>query len=101
MSTFLHIWCKSNTSRIVKTCPFHFLVDNYGDSLDVMFPQFPNNFLPFPIVFPYVSFSVSTISSGISAVSFSVSPVSYFRFCVESIHLLFRKRHMYQRGTCI
>ena len=39
-----------------------FLRDYYGDSLDVMFPQFPNHFLPFPMVFPHVSPSVSTVS---------------------------------------
>ena len=44
------------------------------DSLDVMFPRFPNCFLPFPLVFPHVSPNVSTVS-------FGISPVSYFRFC--------------------
>ena len=38
---FLRFWFKLNTHRIVKTCPFCFLRDSYGDSLDVMFPQFP------------------------------------------------------------
>ena len=37
-------------------------------------------FLPFPMVFPHVSPSVSTISSGVSTVSAQCSPVSYFRF---------------------
>ena len=47
MSRYLRIWCKLNTFRIVKTCPFHFLAEFYGDFLDVMFPQFSNHFLPF------------------------------------------------------
>ena len=69
MSKFLEFWCKTNTRGVVKTCLFRFLHDYYGDSLDVMFPQFPNHFLPFPMVFPHVSPSVSTISPGVSAVS--------------------------------
>ena len=69
MSRFLQFWCKSNTRGIVKNSPFRFLRDYYGDSLDVMFPQFPNHFLPFPMMFPHVSPSVSTISSGVSTVS--------------------------------
>ena len=71
---FLRFWFKLNTHRIVKTCPFCFLRDSYGDSLDVMFPQFPNHFLLFPMVFLYVSPSVSTISSGISTVSSQCFP---------------------------
>ena len=43
--------------------------DYYGDSLDVMLSQFPNYFLPSPMVFPRVSLSVSSISSGASTVS--------------------------------
>ena len=66
MSRFLQFWCKLNTRGIVKTCPFCFLHDYYGDSLNVMFPQFPNHFLPFPMLFPHVSHSVSTISLGVS-----------------------------------
>ena len=42
--------------------------DYYGDSLDVMFLQFPNDSLPFPMVFRHGSPSVSTISSGVAAV---------------------------------
>ena len=48
---FLQFWWKLNTRRIVKTCPFRFMCDCYGDSLDVIFLQFPNHFLPFPMVF--------------------------------------------------
>ena len=76
MSRFLQFRCKLNTRGIVKTCSFCLLRNYYGDSLDVMFLQFPNHFLPFPMVFPHVSSSVSEISSGIS----TVSPVSYSRF---------------------
>ena len=65
----LQFWWKLNTRKIVKTCPFHFLRDYYGDFLDVMFPQFPNHFLPFSMVFSHVSSSVSTISSGVSTVA--------------------------------
>ena len=81
MPIFLQFCCKLNTCAIVKTCPFCFLRDYYGDSLDVMFPQFPNHFLPFPMVFPHVSSSVSTISLGVSTVFRECFPVSYFRFC--------------------
>ena len=66
---FLQFCCKLNTCEIVKTCPFHFLSDYCGDSLDVMFPQFPNHFLPLPRVFPNVSPNASTISFGVSTVS--------------------------------
>ena len=73
----LQFWWKLNTRRIVQTWAFCFPRDYYGDTLDVIFPQFPNHFLPFPKVLPHVSPIVSTISSGVS----TVSPVSYFRFC--------------------
>ena len=76
MSRFSQFWCKLNTRRISKTCSFRFLRDYNGDSLDVMFPHFPNNVLPFPMVFPYVSPSVSTISSGVP----TVSPQCFPRF---------------------
>ena len=69
MSRFLQFWCKLNTRGIVKPYPFRFLCDYYGDSLDVMFPQFPNHFLSFPMVLLHVSSSVPTISSGVSTVS--------------------------------
>ena len=67
-SRFLQIWCKLNTHRIAKTCPFCFLHDYYGDSLNVTFPQFPNHFLPFPMIFPDVFPDVSTISLCVSTV---------------------------------
>ena len=54
--------------------------DYHGDFLNVMFPQFPNCFLPFPLVFLHVFASVSTVSFGVSRVSLQCSPVSYFRF---------------------
>ena len=76
MSKYLQFWCKSNTHRIVKTCPFRSLLIYYGDSLDVMFLQFHNHFLLFPMVFPHVSISVSTISLGVS----NVSPQCFPRF---------------------
>ena len=79
MSRFSQFWCKLNTRGIVKTSPFCFLRDYFGDSLDVMFPQFPGHFLPFLMVFPYVSTSVSTTSSGVC----TVFPVCYFRFWVQ------------------
>ena len=65
ISRFLQFWCK--LKRIVKTCPFRFLLDYYGDFFNVMFLEFPNHFLLFPMVFLHVPPSVS--------------PVSYFRFC--------------------
>ena len=88
MSRFLQFWCKLNTCGIVKTCPFRSLCDYCDDSLDVMFPQFPNHFLSFSMVFPHVSPSVFTISSGVSTVSLQCYPVSYFRFCVNSCNWL-------------
>ena len=50
----LKFWCKLNTRRIIETCPFRFLRDYYGDSIHAMFPQFPNHFLPFLMVFLHV-----------------------------------------------
>ena len=78
MSRFLQFWCKLNTCGIGKTYPFSSLRDYHGDSLDVMFPQFPNHFLPFPMVFPHVSPSVSTISSGVLTVSLQCFPRFFF-----------------------
>ena len=86
MSRFLQFWCKLFTRRIVNTCLFRFLRDYYGDSLNVTFPQFPNDFLPFPMVFPHVSPSVSTISSCVSTVSPHCVP--RFLFQILRIELL-------------
>ena len=71
MSSLLQCWCKLNTREAVKTSPFCFLRDYYGDSLNVIFPQFPNHFLPFLMVLVFLQFSLG------------VSPISYFRFCVQ------------------
>ena len=79
MQRFLQFSGKLNTRKIVKTCPFRFLLDYYGDSRDVMFPQFPNHFLPFPMLFTHLSPSVSTIFSGVSTVSPQCFP--RFLFC--------------------
>ena len=87
MSRLLQFWCKFNTRRIVKTCAFRFLRDYYSDSLDVMFPQFSNHFLPFPMVFSHVSLSVCRISSGVSTVSPKCFPRFLFRFC--DLHVLY------------
>ena len=78
MSRFLQFWCKLNTRTIFETCPFRFLRDYYGDSLDVMFAQFLNHFLPFSMVFPHVSLTVSMISSGVSTVSRQCFPSFLF-----------------------
>ena len=51
----LQFWWKLIILKILKTCLFRFLRDYYGDSLYVMFLQFPNHFLPFPMVFSHVS----------------------------------------------
>ena len=59
---YLQFWCKLNTHRIVKTCPFRFLRDYYSDSLYVMLAQF------------------SKISLGVSTFSpvFPLFPISGF-----------------------
>ena len=64
------------SSENVKICPFRLLGDCYGDSLDVMFSQFPNHFLPFPQMF----LRVTTIPQVFLLFPLNVSPVSYFRF---------------------
>ena len=78
MSRFLQFWCKLNTSRIVKTCPFRFPRDYYGNSLHVIFPQFPNHYLPCFRMFPLVLLRFPRV---FLLFPLSVSPVSYFRFC--------------------
>ena len=78
--SILQVWWKLNTLEIIKTCLFCFLRDCYGDSLDFMFPQLPNLFLPLPMVFPHVSTCVSTISSGVSSTISTVSLQCFSRF---------------------
>ena len=82
MSRVLQFWCKLNTRGNAKTCLFHFLHDHFGDSLNAMFPWFPNHILPFPMVFLHVSPSVSMISSGLS----TVSPQSFPCFLFQILH---------------
>ena len=77
ISRFLQFWFKLNIYRIVKTCLFLFPCD-YDDSPHGMFLQFPNHFLTFPMVFPHVSPSVSTIS-GVSTVSPQCFPPFLFQ----------------------
>ena len=66
---FLHFLQKLNTREIVKAylvcfpCFYY-----YGNSLNVMFPRFPNHFLSFSMVFPNVFPSVSTTFPGVSPV---------------------------------
>ena len=74
MPTFFTILVHIYTGRIVKSRPFRFLRDYYGYYLDVMFPQFPNHFLPFPMVVLYVSRGVFTIPSGVFTVSSQCFP---------------------------
>ena len=81
MSRFLQFWCKLNTRRIVKTCSFRFLHNYYGDALDFTFPQFPNHFLPFSMVFPHVSLVFLRFLRVFLLFSLSVSSVFYFRCC--------------------
>ena len=82
MSRFLHFGGKLNTRGTVKTV----LRDYYCDTLNVMFPQFPNHLIPFLMVFRHVSPSVSTFSSGVLQFPLSVSSVSYFRFCESTAY---------------
>ena len=79
MSRFVQFWCKLNIREIFKTCPFRFC-DYYGDSHDVIFPQFPNHFPPFPVLFPHVSSSVYTIFLGVSTVSSQFFPFPILDF---------------------
>ena len=81
MSRFLQFWCKLNTRRIVKTCSFRFLHNYYGDALDFTFPQFPNHFLPFSMVFPRVSLVFLRFPRVFLLFSLSASSVFYFRCC--------------------
>ena len=83
-STFFRIWTEYGEIRSISPYSVqirenadqnnseygHFPRDYHDDSLNVTFPRFANCFLTFPLVFPHVFFSVSTVSSGV----FSVSP---------------------------
>ena len=55
-------------------CPFPSLRDYYVDSLHVIFAQFPNYFLQFPIVLSHFSPSVCTISFGFFLLFSTVFP---------------------------
>ena len=83
-SRFLQLWCKLNTRKTVENCLFCFLSDYYGDYLDVVFPQFSNHFLLFPMVFPHVFPIVSTFSTGVSTVSSWFFP--RFLFQIVLVH---------------
>ena len=48
--------------EFVKLCLFCFSCNYYGDSLNVMFPRFPNHLLPFLMGSPYVFSSASVAS---------------------------------------
>ena len=81
MPRFLKFWCKLNTRRIFKTCPFRFcmikmMIPSMFCSPSLLtisyrfswcFHMYPLVFLQFPWMFPLFPLSVS--------------PVSYFRFC--------------------
>ena len=54
------------------------LRDYHGYSLNAIFSRFPNCFLPFPLVFRYVSPGVSTVSFGVSPVSLQFFPFAIF-----------------------
>ena len=88
----LQFWWKLNTRGIVKTCPFRFLRDYYGDTLDVMFLQFPNHFpwcfRMFPLVF-------LQFPREFQLFPLCISPVSFFRFCVLFIRIynLYLQKH--------
>ena len=53
----------------------------------ILFSQFPNHSLPFPMVFPHVSLSVSTISSVVSSVSRQCFPFLILDFANASVTL--------------
>ena len=66
---FLHFLQKLNAREIVKAYLVCFPCFHcYGNSLNVMFPRFPNHFLSFSMVFPNVFPSVSTAFPGVSPV---------------------------------
>ena len=51
-------------------------LDYHGDPLNVVFTRFPNCFIKFPLMFPHVSFGVSTVPLGVFPVSSQCSTVS-------------------------
>ena len=57
--------------------------DNHGDFLSVMFPRFPNCFLPFPLVFPPVFLRFPSVFLLFPC---SISLVSCFKFVVILKH---------------
>ena len=83
MSRFVQFWCKLSTSSIVKTCPFRFPRDYYGDSLDVMFPQltisyrFPWCLGIFSLVFLQLP---RMLLLGVSTTSSDASPWCFYNF---------------------
>ena len=84
----LQFWCKLNIRRNVKTCPCHFLLDYYSDSLMLwsssfltIFYYFPWYMRMFPIVFLLFLWVLLQFS-------LRVSLVSCFRFCAKKIYLL-------------
>lgn len=81
----LQFLCKSNTHKIIKICQFCFPRDYYGYSLNIMFSRFPNHYCPFPMVFPHVSPSVSSVSLGVSPQCF---PCLFFQI-LQVITILF------------
>ena len=76
MLRFLQFSCRLTASLIVKICPFRCLCGYYGDSLDVMFP----NFLTISYRFPRCFRMFRRVSLLFPLI---VSRVSYFRFCDE------------------
>ena len=61
-----YIFC---AREILKIYQFRLPRDYLGDSLNIMILWFSNSFLPFPMLFPHVSPSVSVVSSGVSSIS--------------------------------
>ena len=78
-------FCANQTHKIIKICQFCFPRDYYGYSLNIMFSRFPNHYCPFPMVFPHVSPSVSSVSLGVSPQCF---PCLFFQI-LQVITILF------------
>ena len=81
ISRFLKFWCKLNTRRIFKTCPFRFCM------IKIMIPSMLSspNFLTISYRFPWCfhMFPLAFLRFPWMFLLFplSVSPVSHFRFC--------------------